>query len=477
MKKIIIWVLVSLIGLTVIAFVATSIYVKKLKPNLEDTLTKTFGLKTTIDGQVALKVFPGVSLVISDLKIISHETYLFKVEQVEVALDYKKLFSREININALHFKEPQVYLVRDLDGVFNYHSPQAGFPSGGIRDSQQIALSDLTIENGRVFYFDRPRGDSLMVTGINLQTKNLNFQGTINNIDINKLSYSGIIDINSFHLNMLLIDSLQLKVDSRGGKISIQPKDKTYFRGKSSGKAIIDFTQKPVFVHVQHQLVGLDIGEFQEAINTDELLYGKLNTSLDIAFHSFDWAEAIKTMKGEIKVTGSKLLMQSISLDKALNNYYNAKYFSVDALASVFVAGPYGAVFTKAITYANAFSTNVTEMTEINKFVSNWSIDKGIASAHDVAFSTAKYRMALTGKLDLTKNTYNNMMIALINKEGCAVLSEEMNGSFIVPEKESFSTLGRVGGSIDDLWLKLAKPSRITCDPVYTGSVSHPSGN
>ena len=477
MKKIIIWTLAFLIGLTVIAFVATSIYVKNLKPTLEDTLTKTLGLKTTIDGQVALKVFPGISIVISDLKIISRETYLFRVEQLEIAIDYMKLFSREININALHFKAPQVYLVRDLDGVFNYHSPQAGFSSGGIQVSQQIALADLTIENGRVLYFDRPRGDSLMVKGINLQTENLSFQGSFDNIDINKLSYSGTIDINSFHLNMLSVDSLQLKVDSRGGKISIQPKDKTYFSGESSGKAIIDFTQKPVFIHIQHQLTGLDIGAFQEAINTDELLYGNLNTSLDISFHSFDWGKAIETMKGEIKVSGSNLLMQSINLDKALNNYNSTRHFSVDALASVFVAGPYGAVFTKAITYANAFSTNVTEMTEVDEFVSNWSIDKGIASAKDVAFSTAKYRMALTGKLDLTNNTYNNMMIALINKEGCAVLSEELNGAFIIPEKESFSTLERIRGSIDDLWMKLAKPSRITCDPVYTGSVSHPSGN
>ncbi len=380
-KKFIIWFLIILAAFVVIIFIAASVVVNRYKPDLENALTQNIGLETRIDGPIALKILPGISLVANDLKIISNETYIFRVSKIEISLDYLKLLSSEYHVKALHFIEPQLYIVRDKDGVFNYHQAYAGLPGmNSMEKKDQIALDELTIENGKIVYSDMEMGDSLMAGGIYLESDDMNLPGTIDNIDPTKISFSGNVEVNSFKLNMLLVDSLHFKVEGRNGKISIQPEDKTYFMGESKGKAIIDFTQKPVFVHIQHQLTGLDVGEFQEAIAADELLFGKLNTSLDISFQSFDWDKAIKSMKGEIKLSGNNLLMQGLNLDQALDIYEATNEFSVSDLSAVFIVGPYGAVFAKGINYAALMNTEPGDVTNIKKFVSNWKIKNGTAA-------------------------------------------------------------------------------------------------
>jgi AsmA protein len=219
----------------------------------------------------------------------------------------------------------------------------------------------------------------------------------------------------------------------------------------------------------------MDIGEFQEAAGAEELLFGNLNINIDISFSSFKWSEALKSMKGEVEVNGTNLLMQGMDIDKMLDIYESTRQFKASDLGAVFIAGPYGAVFAQGINYAVLLTEKEEQTTEIRKFVSNWSIMEGIASAKDVAFSTNKYRMALSGKLNFNNSTYHNMVIAMINKDGCAALSEEMNGSFLEPEKESFSNLARMRVPSSEIWMELAKSSRRICEPVYTGSVDHPS--
>ena len=477
-KKPIIWLLVVFVALVVIVFVAASVIVNRFKPDLENALTKNIGMETKIDGPIALKILPGISLVANNIKVISNETYFFRAKTIEISLDYLKLFSSEIHVNALHFNDPQVYIARDKDGVFNYQTAFAGMPGLNSDDNNyRLVLDELTINNGRIFYIDIEQGDSLVADGISLHSEEMNLPGTIDNIDPTAIEFSGFVEVNSFKLNMLQADSLHFQIDSRSGKLSIKPKDKSYFRGKSSGKAIVDLTQKPVFIHIQHEINGLDIGEFQIAAGAKELLFGSLNLNLDVTFQSFNWNQAFKTIKGEIKVEGENLLMQGIDLDKALAVYEATQEFDVSNLGALFVSGPYGAVFSKGMNYVAILTSDLGDATEINKFVSNWNLNKGIAKAQDVALSTNKYRLALNGNLDFTNNTYNNIVIAMINADGCAAISEEMNGSFIRPETQTLSSFIGLSGPAENFWMELAKPSRKTCEPFYKGSIEHPKVN
>lgn len=173
-------------------------------------------------------------------------------------------------------------------------------------------------------------------------------------------------------------------------------------------------------------------------------------------------------------MTGEDLIIQGIDMNDILTKFKISQQFNIVDLGAVFVAGPYGAVFTKGINIAQMLSSLPGDSTQITKLVSNWSIKNGLSTAQDVAFSTKKYRVAMTGNLDFKNDIYKDVDISLINKDGCAALSQRINGSFIEPETESINAFGVISGPIDNLWKNLNKPLRRPCIPVYAGSVEHP---
>jgi uncharacterized protein involved in outer membrane biogenesis len=474
-RKLIIWIITFLLVIVIAFFIGASIFIKNYKPKFEKILTENIGLETRIDGKISLKVTPGLSFIANDVKVINNETYVFKIEKAEISVNYLKIFQSNIDIKALRLTHPQVYIYRDTTGKFNFEggSSREEVPNE-ISNLHQLNLSELSIKQGRILYIDMQYGDTLMVDGINLQSDKVGISGNLDNIEVDKIMFDGTVEMSLFKLNMLKAENLKFKIDGRGGKMAIIPVEKEYFEGKNSGKAILDFTQKPTRIDIQHQITGLNIGMFSDSVMHKPVFKGKLNTKLDISFSSFNWLKAKKSLSGSISISGDKLLMRGIDLDKTLKNFEKSQNFNVVDLTALAMAGPYGAVLTREINFAELMAFNKGDSTMIGKLVSNWRIINGVANSQDVAFSTSKYRLCLTGGLNFTTDSYSDVTISLINRDGCAALSQKIEGPFLNPETKSYRSDGMVTRPIENLWQDLAKPFRSSCTPVYTGSVEHP---
>lgn len=475
-RKILIWFFVILAAIIVLAFVGASYYINNSKPLIEKAVTKNIGLETRIDGPISLKVLPGLSFVVNEMKVISNETYVFRVNQVEIAIDYTKLFNAEVVVNALHFIQPQVYIIRDTSGIFNFEQlyAQIGKPVLNDPEKYRVDLEELTINDGRILYFDRGLGDTLQANGIHLLSGDVGLTGTATNIDVKKLRFNGKLAIDHFKLNNLVMDSLTFTVNGKGGRMSISEKKNKFLGAQVAGKALVDFNQKPASIHIEQQVKGLASERFLFAIGSDEYLSGTIDYSLDLNFHSFDWEKSISSANGTFNLNGSNLTFYGVNIDELLKDFQVSNEFNIIDLGAVFLTGPYGSVFTKGINFKDFLADYDGEKTQISSLVSNWTIDNGVASAQDVAFSTEKYRLAMSGKLDLLNKEYNNVSIVMVNHEGCAALSQNITGKFRNPETESIAVMGLVFGPVDNVWKILATPSGKKCDPVYSGSVQHP---
>jgi len=474
-RKLIVWIISIFFVIVIALFIGASIFIKNYKTKFEKILTENIGLETKIDGKISLKVIPGLSFVANDLKVINNETYVFKIEKAEISVNYLKIFQSDIDIKALRLTHPQVYIYRDTTGKFNYEGDKfrEEIPKDNS-DMHQLNLSELTINQGRILYIDMQYGDTLMVDGINLQSDKVRISGDLDNIEVDRIMFDGTVEMSLFKLNLLKVENLKFKIDGRGGKMAIIPVEKEYFEGKNSGKAILDFTQKPTQIKIQHQITGLNIGMFSDSVLHRPVFKGKLNSKMDISFRSFNWSKAKKSLSGSISITGDNLLMRGIDLDKTLKKFEKSQNFSVIDLAALAMAGPYGAILTKGIITADLMVLKTGDSTTIGKLVSNWRIINGVANSQDVAFSTSKYRLCLTGGLNYATNSYSDVTISLINRDGCAAISQKIDGQFLNPETKSNKYGGMVSGSIENLWKDLSKPFRSACTPVYTGSVEHP---
>jgi len=456
--------------------VAASFTISNFKPRLENILSDEIGYQTKINGSLSLKLLPGVSFVINDLRIINNETYLVRVEKAEIAVNGSQLFNSVLEITGLTLEKPQVFFDFDKSGLFNFDLPDMKRNGKPVKtgEKRQIALRHLIIKNGRLIYFDYQHGDTLIVSGIDVNTNEVNISGELSRLNAKSIHFSGPVHIRSVRLNNMRLDSILWKLDFRSGKAVVQTRSDHYFEGRQNGRILIDFTKKPLFVSIQNHIAGLDIGEFREAAHLNDVFFGNVDYDVNISFNSFNWTQALSSMKGEIKITGEKMLLQGISLDDDIVRYLDSKTFDVAGLAAVFTSGPFGAVFTKHIRFAPLQSEDSVMIENVTRMVSHWKISGGQAHAADVAFATDRYRIALRGNLDLVNADYDDVMISVVNKPGCPAVSLQMNGPFAFPETETLSHISRYSISIDSFWKDLANSTRKNCDNIYSGSIPPP---
>ncbi len=474
--KVLIWFFSILFVLLIGLYIVASVTVSNFKPRLENILSDEIGYQTKINGDLSLKLLPGVSFIVSDLRVINNETYLVRVEKAELTINGRQLLNSVFEVTGLTLEKPQVFFDYDNNGLFNFDVPDAKRNGKPVKTGtmRQIALRHLTIRDGRLIYFDYQHGDTLIASGIDVNSNEVNISSELNRLNAKSIHFSGPVNIRSVRLNKMRLDSILWKLDIRSGKAIIQTRSDHYFEGKQNGRILIDFTGKPYTVNIQSHIAGLDIGEFREAAHLSDVFFGNLDYDIEIGFRSFNWSRALKSMNGKIKISGKKMLLQGISLDNLVKEYKNNNTFDASGLAALFIAGPFGEVFTKNIQFAPLQSEDSVVMENITRLVSNWSVHNGIARAEDVAFTTDRYRLALTGSLDLAGGKYDEVMISMLNKFGCPVIGLQMNGLFQSPEYEVVSNVSKWNISVDSFWKDMANSTRKNCNSIYSGSVKPP---
>lgn len=476
LRKFLLWILIVLVSLCVIIFIAASVYINRFTPQLEKALTENIGLQTKIDGSISLKVLPGLSFVAKKIRVISNETYVLRVAKTEISIDVSQLFSGEVNVNGLHFVEPQFFIVRNVAGIYNYEElyAQVNRQVTAPKERFQINLEEFSITKGSILYLDMAQSDTLNAEGIDVLSEDLGFTGTLDDVKVKQLHFNGLLNIEKFTINDLTLDSLTFAVNGRGGKLKVTDKRKEVFGGSVTGNAIVDFNAKPVAVSLEHKAVNMNSQLLLRSVESDEYLEGNINYELKLDFQSFDWQEAMVSAQGYFKVSGSNMVFYGVNLDKVLKDFENTQDFNVMNLAAIFLAGPYGSAFANGLDFNQLLSNYDGEQTAVNQLIANWKIVDGKAISEDVAFSTNKYRMAVSGNLDMVNKEYESFTIAMVNKSGCAGFSQTLSGNFNKPETTSFMVQGIVFGPSEDMWKVLSLPSRGRCEPIYRGSIKHP---
>jgi AsmA protein len=104
-------------------------------------------------------------------------------------------------------------------------------------------------------------------------------------------------------------------------------------------------------------------------------------------------------------------------------------------------------------------------------------VEKGVAHARDAAMATPENRLALQGGLDFVNDEYDDVVVALIDSNGCAKVRQKIHGAFSKPVVEKPNVLASLAGPVLHLLRKagdLLPGSGGKCEVFYNGSVAAP---
>jgi len=204
--------------------------------------------------------------------------------------------------------------------------------------------------------------------------------------------------------------------------------------------------------------------------NENQVISGPLEISFNISSTGSEWDTIVNNMDGTINLSGKNLLLNGLDADEMIDKFKRSQNFNLVDLGAVVLAGPVGLAVTKGTDFASIFVFNSGKSTKINELVSHWTISKGVFEIQDAAFTTNTNRIALTGLIGFA-NQNIDLTIALLDKSGCSIFSQQVYGNLDSPTmgkvKVVSTVLAPVTNLVDDVTGK-------DCVVFYSGSVEHP---
>ncbi|MGZ5516027.1 MAG: AsmA family protein, partial [Candidatus Aminicenantales bacterium] len=99
----------------------------------------------------------------------------------------------------------------------------------------------------------------------------------------------------------------------------------------------------------------------------------------------------------------------------------------------------------------------------------------GVAEAVDVAMATKKRRIAMKGGLNFNDNRFEDAVVAVVDQNGCAILTQKVRGPFGRPEMGNVNVLKSLTSPVASLLRSAMKLfSNKPCEVFYAGSVAAP---
>jgi AsmA protein len=183
----------------------------------------------------------------------------------------------------------------------------------------------------------------------------------------------------------------------------------------------------------------------------------------------------MSNLDGTFSLRGDNLVSYTMDLDKLLSTYETSQQFHLVDLAAYFFVGPLGSVALKGYRYGNLYYQTQGGRGTITQFISHWEIKNGEADATDCALATHHNRVALKGKLNLVRERYDKVTVALLDDKGCAIFTQTISGSFGSPQIGTESAIKSLAGPILDLYRKAKRFVQAgKCEVFYNGSVQQP---
>jgi uncharacterized protein involved in outer membrane biogenesis len=459
----------SLLGLLAWLFIDSDGF----KGHLEKTASQVLGMKAEVQGSSRVLVWPVPGLRFEEFSISNGDSEWLKASALKVRVKIMPMIRGRLELAAVDLMEPNLRLERTEKGKLNFISDRAPEASGQARPliipivevsdltlsfTDRILDKQITVENCDWTVYDLewrpPRADNPRLNLPDFQNSNL----TCRRITSSNLEAAGVTA-------EISVQNRQIKISQVTGQ---------FLGGEIGGWMKSDFAGSHPHHSLELELAGFQIDGFMKTFREEKGAEGKATFTTQLDFSGKSYSEIVAGLNGRAEITGTDIILYGLNIDKQLANYKSTQQFQLVDAAAFFVAGPFGIAITRGYGFTSLFA-HPGEQTRIRELVSEWDFSEGVARARDVAFSTAENRIALAGGIDFATSRFQNLKVAAVDPEGCAVVEQAVRGDLQNPRVDSPNFLEALAGPFMDIIEKgVGLFTDKKCDPFYTGRVAPP---
>jgi AsmA protein len=473
--------LLVVVGLTSLVVLAVLVYAARFdlnswKSEIEAAASTAADMHVTIQGTVERKRWFPLTLVVHGLQFQNREEPVLTLEHVECSsLELIPLLRRRLRMGTCTVDGFAIAIVRGADRHFNFErtTPRPRPPAGASSAPPVLFVSRLIVRGGAYTFAERGGPARAAIAGISADLHSFAI-GTPPEGIRRAFTFKGELAWDKLQRDALTLTDMTSNVSAAGGHFQLDDLSLDAFGGKGTGTFAADTSEQTPRFELSVDVPRCRVEHLLEALRTEPVIGGEAALAMHVRAAGRNKDELTQTLSGDVSLSGSNLHTHDLDLDKLIHKFDKTRGFNLIDLAAFFIAGPLGPIATKGVDFGRVYKQLGTGEGTLDRLLTTWRIDDGIAEAKDCALATKKNRVAFAGKIELVHGVYQNAAIAVLDERGCSRYTEKLSGPVGGRQPLAKRTAKALVGPFVGFFQKLDHAFDTKCDVFYSGSVPQP---
>ncbi len=442
-----------------------------LKNRVEQEASETLGMQVRVEGPARLLFLPSPGLRIEDFHIRNGDTEWIQAPSMEIRLRTLPLLRGRVDVTEVELINPNFQLERDVHGKLNF-MPE---PDEEPTEPEPFDLRRFEVRDVDLVFTDHESGERVEARSCDWTMVEFDWKPAAPEAaGINLPAFQGELACSSVNFADYIVTELHVEVLAQDGKVVFEELTGDVLGGRLQGRLESDFAEDVPDHFLELELADFQVVRFLETFQEESQAEGTLDFITQLRFTGTEPSEMVASMNGRAELSGRDIVFYGLDMDEMLDDYQDTQRFDLVDAGALFVAGPLGAILSKGYDFGSIF-IDTGEQTTVRVLYSEWEIIEGIAWSIDVALSTPKNRLAMKGGLNFVNSRFEDMKVAVVDIEGCAIVEQSIQGEFDDPEIADPEFLAELLGPLTDVVERVIDLfNDVECDPFYTGGVQHP---
>lgn len=439
------------------------------KTRIETLASQALSMEARVDGPLEISWLPRLQLSLGRLHIGEEGQELLVTEQAKIGIAMLPLLLGRVQIQSIELDRPNIVI---SPGMLRNADPEALQSMQETLDVREIA--QFSMRGATVQYMHGEAQASLSALGCSLQMQDLQLPRGSTTKLLESLAFTAELSCEEFQYNGYSGTDLKIVADAADGVIGLAPVTMQFLGGQGVGSLQADYSEAISRYQLHYVLPQLQLRGLLNTLPPDFAAAGSLDLTLNLAMQGDDATQLMKSAEGTIFLHGAQLTLTGIDLDEKFEQFELSQNFNLIDAGAFFFAGPLGLLATKGYDFTSLLARS-NGNTEITSLISDWEVAGGVARAVDVAMATTQYRVALQGQLDLVNAQFVDVTMAMIDRDGCSLVRQNVHGSFVQPNIDPPQILNTIAGPVLKLFQQgAALFTDDACEAFYTGKVIAP---
>ena len=447
--------------------------INRYKPEIEAKVSSVLGMQVAVEGKLALALSPGFRVTLQNVRIRNRDTDLAFVPAVDVAIPFLALLGEEVRPSDITAKGARILIERNRAGKYNYEKLPSDVERSRPLNLPKVAFRDLT-----VVYSDQQPEDRLELNRCDGELNDMQNPGgepLLKHLSLNGAFKCDELKGPGTDKNRVVTD-VKFNVVAKAGIFDIDPITVKAYGGLGTAKIRVDRSLDVPTISLSATLPKFRVESLLRPTASGKSLSGLLTFSANLSMSGSTRLAMRQSAHGDMSLSGTALKLSGVDLDQQLQKFELSQNLNLLDVGALLFVGPISFVVTKGAELAN-LAQPTSSGTSIRNVISRWKLEKGVAHAVDVGLTTNENRLAVQGDLNFVSDQYQDIIVALIDENGCAKARQKVSGPFAKPIADQSNILLPVGPLLRllDSAKALLSGGRGKCEVFYSGSLPSPA--